>query len=300
MLARLLQLAILGGLSAACCWLWLFWESPAWLAWAGFWLIPIANGLFLAIEFILAVLVNMDDPVSRASIWQVLRAWLREVFSAFKVFGWWQPFRSRAVPDQWTPAVSGQRGVIFIHGFVCNRGVWTPWLKALRSDGRVCVAINLEPVFASIDHYAAQIDEAVTRVKAATGLPPVLVCHSMGGLAARAWLRAAGPGADDRIRHIITLGTPHHGTWLGRFSPALNGLQMHHLGPWARQLVADEPPGRAARFTCWYSNCDNIVFPASSATLAGADNWLATGLAHVQLALDPAIMKSCLQKIRAF
>ncbi len=298
MLARLLQLVVLGALLAAALWHGLFRGAVTWMAWAGLGLVPLVHGSILAAEFLLAAFVNRGDPVPRATFVQWVRAWRQELFASIKVFAWWQPFRSGAVPDRWVPSAPGQRGVIFIHGFVCNRGLWTPWLKALQAEGRVGVALNLEPVFGSIDDYVTQVDDAVTRVTAATGLAPVLVCHSMGGLAARAWLRAAGAGADERVRHIVTLGTPHHGTWLARFSLVRNGRQMRHWSVWARQLAADEPPGRAARFTCWYANCDNIVFPASTATLAGADNRLAPGRAHVDLALDPLVMAATLAQIR--
>eukprot|EP01035_Chromulina_nebulosa_P009829 gene9830-13259_t len=55
-------------------------------------------------------------------------------------------------------------------------------------------------------------------------LAPVLLCHSMGGLAVRAWLRAHQ--ADGRVHRVLTLGTPHGGTWLGRFSHAPPWRQM--------------------------------------------------------------------------
>jgi hypothetical protein len=274
-------------------------DAPVWQSLAVFWLFPSVVGSFIAIEIIVSWWVNRRDPAPRATARQLARAWALESVAMFRVFGWAQPWRSRAVPDRVAGAGFDGCGVILIHGFVCNRGLWTPWLQAFRDEGRVCVAVNLEPVFGSIDAYTACIEDAVTRVTAATGRPPVLVCHSMGGLAARAWLRAAGPGADARVRHVITLGTPHHGTWLGRFSPFLNGSQMRHQGEWARQLAADEPPGRAAKFTCWYANCDNIVFPASTATLAGADNRHAPGLPHVYLALDAGVRQSCMALIRA-
>jgi triacylglycerol lipase len=41
-------------------------------------------------------------------------------------------------------------------------------------------------VFGGIDDYAPLIEQAVQQVTQATGRPPLLVCHSMGGLAARA------------------------------------------------------------------------------------------------------------------
>jgi hypothetical protein len=65
---------------------------------------------------------------------------------------------------------------------------------------------------------------------------------------------------------------------------------MRLLSDWQAQLDHDMPANRHALFTCWYSNCDNIVFPASTATLAGADNRLVRGAAHVQMAFLPQVM----------
>jgi triacylglycerol esterase/lipase EstA (alpha/beta hydrolase family) len=158
-------------------------------------------------------------------------------------------------------------------------------MAQFRAAGIPFVAVNLEPVFGSIDAYAPIIDEAVARTAKATGLPPVLVCHSMGGLAARAWLRGAGRAA--RVHHVVTIGTPHRGTWLGRFSRTRNGRQMRLDGDWVKGLAQGVP---SVPFTCWYSNCDNIVFPVSTATLPGADNRLVRGAAHVQLGFRPEIL----------
>ena len=62
-------------------------------------------------------------------------------------------------------------------------------------------------------------------------------------------------------------------------------------------LAAGESPQRRTGFTCFYGHADNIVFPASTATLAGADNRFLDGLAHVQMALHPEVMAACLTEI---
>ncbi len=181
---------------------------------------------------------------------------------------------------------------MLIHGFFCNRGFWTPWLDRLCADERVFVAVNLEPVFSSIDDYAPQIDAAVRAVTLATGTPPLLVCHSMGGLAARAWLKTYQ--GEKRAFHVVTIGTPHRGTWLARFGRGYNGRQMRLSSGWHAALDHGMPPGRHAMFTCWYSNTDNIVFPASTATLPGADNRLVRGVAHVRMAFLPEVINATL------
>lgn len=177
---------------------------------------------------------------------------------------------------------------MFVHGFVCNRGFWTPWLRQARARGHAFVAVNLEPVFCSIDDYCDIIDRAVQAVTGATGRPPLLVCHSMGGLAARAWLRRCKGLA--RVAHVVTIGTPHRGTWLARFSRLENGRQMRVGCDWIAALSVPGPD-ETRSFTCWYSNCDNVVFPPSTATLRGADNRLLEGAAHVDLAFRPAVVE---------
>lgn len=294
MLARLQQLITISLLTTATLWLAFFWKSSALLAVAGFVILALGYSGFLALEFMALRLINRDDPAPRPSSKELAGAWLGEALVAPRVFCWRQPFRSMAVPDQLSAetVVKGRRGVVFIHGFFCNRGFWTPWLQRLQGTGHAFVALNLEPPFASIDDYVPLIEAAVQRVSAASGLPPLLVCHSMGGLAARAWLKVMTSEA--RISQVVTLGTPHRGTWLARFSHVPNGRQMQLSGQWLQALDLGMPPHRHSLFTCWYSNCDNIVAPSSTATLPGANNQLVRGAAHVQLAFMPQVMLATL------
>jgi len=298
MLARLQQFITLALLAFALAWLLVFWDQSAPLALAGFAAVLFGYSGFLALEFLALRWINRQDPTPQASWKELAAAWLGETLMAPRVFCWRQPFRSRAIPDQISPdcVVPGQRGVVFIHGFFCNRGFWTPWLRLLQGSGHAFVAVNLEPPFASIDDYVPILENAVQRVTAATGLPPLLVCHSMGGLAARAWLKAMQ--AETRIAHVVTLGTPHRGTWLARFSRLANGRQMRLSGEWHQALDTGMHPARHTLFTCWYSNCDNIVFPTSTAMLPGADNRLLRGAAHVQLAFVPEVMHATLDLLK--
>ena len=295
-LARLLQaltLLLAGGVIGALA-LWL-------LAGASVLLVLLALGIALlhvpvmALEFGLLRWINRGDAAPPASALDMLRAWAAEALGALRVFGWQQPWRWRRYADHLPADAKGRRGLILVHGFVCNRGLWNPWWPRLRTAGVPCIAVNLEPVFGSIDRYPAVIEAAVQRMTQATDRPPLLVAHSMGGLAVRAWLRAHD--ADARVHGVVTIGSPHHGTWLGRFGYAPNAQQMRWHSRWLLQLAAAEPAQRYRRFTCFWGHCDNIVLPASSATLPGADNRHLRGHAHVHLLHHPQVLDTVLQRL---
>ena len=288
MLARLQQRVILTLVLAAAGWIWLalIADLPVFALICAL-LLLFGHTAVLGVEFLLMSRINRGDSVPRPRAHQLVGAWVAESLIAPQVFCWRQPFRSATLPD--APHAASARGVIFVHGFVCNRGLWNPWLRRLRARGTAFVAVNLEPVFGSIDDYAPIIEQAVQRVAIGTGLPPIIVAHSMGGLAVRAWL--AQSSGDERVHHVITIGTPHRGTWLGLAARSMNARQMHLGSNWLQQLAASEPRERATLFTCFFSHCDNIVFPASTATLPGACNRHIASCAHVQMAFHEEVFR---------
>jgi len=253
---------------------------------------PLCARLPLALQFALAARASAAQAPHAHPGWASwLRAWWREGTWAAWVFGWWQPFRRGVVGDGLQPAARG-RGMVLVHGFGCNRGFWTPWLRRLRREGRAFVAVDLEPPLGSIDGGCASIDAAVRDVTRATGLAPLVVAHSMGGLAVRAWMRTT-PDADARVHRVVTLGTPHRGTQAARFAFSVNGRQMRPGSRWLRALAEAEPPGRRALFECWQTDCDNVVYPPGSAWLEGSEKHALHGLGHVQLAFDARVMRAC-------
>lgn len=304
-IARLQQAIALGGLGLAFLAVWVLWPLSVLGACAAGAAIVSGHAGVLALEFGLLGWVAAADPAPRPTGWQLLQAWAREVVQGWRVFAWRQPFRWRAIPDHYMgQGMHGQRGVVLVHGFVCNRGFWLPWLRRLKAQGHPFVAVNLGPPFTSIDHLVPALDEAVGRIRAATGLPPLVVAHSMGGLVVRAWVRAcraSGAEPDTQVHQVITIGSPHAGTWLARWSLAPNARQMRLGSAWLAHLQSDweacRRSGLAERYTCWYSNADNIVMPPSTARLAGADNRFLPGVAHVDLAFQPAVIEDALRHL---
>jgi pimeloyl-ACP methyl ester carboxylesterase len=249
----------------------------------------------LAIEFGLLRRVQRLQDGTRLGFGVLARAWLGEWVVSTRTFGWRLPWRGAAIPDHLPASARGRRGVVLVHGFLCNRALWNPWLARLRALDRAFVAVDLQPVFGEIDGYAEIVERAVARVEAATGLAPIVVAHSMGGLVVRAWLRA-GKGRHARVAHVLTIGTPHRGTWLARMALSPNARQMQVGSAWMDGLVAGAD--EAALFTCWWSECDQIVFPPPTAVLPGSASRRLPGVAHVELCLREEIWRDLAARLQ--
>jgi triacylglycerol esterase/lipase EstA (alpha/beta hydrolase family) len=232
-------------------------------------------------------------PAYRLGAGARLRMLAEEFCASMLVTSWHVP-RGRA---RMTVHPHGARiPVLLVHGYGCNSGYWARLVPLLDREGISHASIDLEPVAGSIDDYAPLIEERVQALLAATGAARVaIVAHSMGGLAARAWMRGYGSA---RVATVITLGTPHHGTALARFGPGANAVQMRRDGPWLRDLAASEGPDVRARIVSLYTHHDNIVAPQDSSVLPGARNVAFGGVGHVALGSNPRVLAEVLRVLR--
>lgn len=273
-----------------------WWQAvrPHSLAWAlaGVFLALLSGRLWLGLQFAAMRAVQrragLPDPAPGA-LW---RAWQAESHCAAYFFGWAMPWREHAVADALPsqPGEAGPRPVVLVHGWMCNRAIWGPWLRQLQAAGIPCVAVSLPVLFGSIEAGRPVLEAAVRRVRAATGRDPVLVGHSMGGLVVRDWLRSLPAGEAPPVAHVLSLGSPHHGTWLARWGLGTCVVQMRPHSAWLQQLAADEATRPRPPWTSWQADLDNVVFPAPTAQLPGSEVRCLPGWAHVQMLQAPEVL----------
>jgi triacylglycerol esterase/lipase EstA (alpha/beta hydrolase family) len=160
--------------------------------------------------------------------------------------------------------------------------VWRAIRTSLREAGFGPIrALNLEPLLAGIDVYVERVQREVLDLRdSSAGARVALVAHSMGGLVARASLRDVGAEAIDRI---VTIGTPHHGSALARYAPGPAARQMRPDSPWLASLNAAQEGRLPVALTSIYSEDDNLIGPAHSAVLRGAELCGVRGLGHFGL-----------------
>ena len=125
-----------------------------------------------------------------------------------------------------------------VHGYLASPNLMWPLRRSLRAAGHDAhFAPELGPlVIGDVRRHAQELDAAVERVLRTTGASRVdLVGASQGGIIALWW--AHGERRWDRVRRIVTLGTPFRGAApAGVVAPTL-GLVSAGI----RQLVPGSP-----------------------------------------------------------
>jgi triacylglycerol esterase/lipase EstA (alpha/beta hydrolase family) len=232
-------------------------------------------------------------------------AWLRlfgEEFAASMLQTSW--FAPRGAPRQVVYSDSRYPPVLLLHGYGCNSGYWTHLVPLLDAARISHATLDLEPITGDIDDYVPLVQRAADKLCAATGATRLaIVAHSMGGLAARAWLRRHGT---ERLARVITLGTPHHGTCLASFGVGRNAAQMRRTGAvdglesaWLRELGAGESAATRALLTSIYTHHDNIIAPQTSSFLEGARNIALGGVGHVALGRNRRVLARVMDELAA-
>lgn len=271
----------------------------------------IALGLFLSVRLVLLggsflwawIHRARRPPEMRLRVHGTLRLFASEFGAFLALYGALLPLeawltRRRLQNRTVQPGIP----VLLIHGYFCNSAYWWAMERYLRERGVVNIfPINLEPVFGSIDQYAEQLAVAIGHICRLTGASQViLVAHSMGGLAARAYLHWYG--GRHRVAKIITLGSPHYGTEHTRLAlrKSQNVQQMRRDSPWLAELnAAEDCPEPPVPITSIHSAHDNIVAPQDSSVLrhSHVKNIAVPGIGHLAMTFSRPLQALVYQEI---
>jgi len=272
--------------------------APRWGA-ASLGLVPLAAIGWVLLWQVVIIAVSVWQSHAGGPLLPWWRTFWGELKAALLIFCLRLPM-AQANPSILAPTDSATRNalpVLLVHGYICNHRVWDKVAQTLRQHGHPVLALNLEPLFTSIDDYAALVERAVAALRAHTGAPQVaLVGHSMGGLAIRAWLRAQGA---QQAACIITLGTPHQGTRVPQWFSTPNGSQMAWHSPWLAELGRSETPAKRQLMRIALTQQDNIVYPQREQWLDGAQVTEFSAIGHLQMCLDDGVINWLLRQLDA-
>jgi len=261
----------------------------------------VAAGMRLA--FVVATILLSEAFAPRPPVPERIGAlaWLRLVAGEFRAVlldnFLFLPFEPWITPREPAPRRSETIPVVLVHGYFSSRAYFEPLLGFLEARGVGPVfAPNFPGFLATIEGFAAELAAQITRIVAATGQPRViLVCHSMGGIAARLYLAEHGAGS---VASLVTIASPHAGTILARLAPGANARQMERGSAFLAALAAREAGCAPCDATSIYSPHDNLVWPHETSRLAWARNVALPGLGHVAILSAPSTHRILLEAIQ--
>jgi triacylglycerol esterase/lipase EstA (alpha/beta hydrolase family) len=193
---------------------------------------------------------------------------------------------------------TGRIPIVMVHGYFSNRGYFRPLVRALESRGVAPIFTpNLLATFATIEQFADDLEREIERITGATGQPQViLVCHSMGGLAARFYICRHGTA---HVKKLVTIASPHHGTVHARFGAGPNARQMRRESVFLGELCEKEGErGPECGVTSIYTPHDNLVAPQDTSRLAWARNIAIPGRGHIDILGSERLLAVLVKELR--
>lgn len=193
---------------------------------------------------------------------------------------------------------SSRRPILFLHGVFHNPATFA-WLKqklawaGWRRFGELNLWSSLRPIPENA-HRIHDSVEALCRAHEAEEVD--IVAHSMGGILARYYVQLLGGHA--RVRHLITLATPHQGTRLSRFSLF---PQLRELSPGSETLARLNlrPLPERTLGVSVSGELDVLMQPRGCDHWPGARNFRLAGVGHAGLLFSKRVAQILISHLGA-
>ena len=156
--------------------------------------------------------------------------------------------------------------VLLVHGYIHNRSAFLALKRHLKRAGFLYVdGFNYNALTEGIPASAARLGAEIERVLRATGAEKVMVVgHSMGGMLARYYVQELG--GEDTVDTVITLGSPHQGTYASYIGVGEATAQLRPRSDLLTRLEETARPG-PVRWIAYWSDLDVFVAPIGNAKL---------------------------------
>jgi len=175
--------------------------------------------------------------------------------------------------------------VLLLHGINDTQAVFHRMTPFLEKKGWTVHSLNMTPCNGDrgLEHLAAQVSSFVAH----TFLPDQpfdLVGFSMGGIIARYYVQRLG--GINRVQRLVTISSPHHGTWVAYGSSCPAAIQMRPDSAFLQDLNQDSTMLERLNLTSVWTPFDLMIVSASSSQLEIGNNRQVPVLLHPWMLTD--------------
>lgn len=175
--------------------------------------------------------------------------------------------------------------VLLIHGLNDTTVIFRTLSNHLRQLGRSPYSFNITPNNgdAPLEQLAEQVADYIDQTFSSDQKLD-LVGLSMGGLVSRYYVQRLGGMA--RVERLVTLGTPHYGTWTAYLSNRRGCVQMRPESDFLQRLNQDAAMLDQLKFTSIWTPFDLMILPATSSQMPVGREEIVWVLGHNWVAID--------------
>ncbi|WP_329548950.1 lipase family protein [Streptomyces sp. NBC_01356] len=179
--------------------------------------------------------------------------------------------------------------VIFVHGLSSSASSWDDWIADFKADGYTSSELYAWSYsWSQLNATTAQqLSTKIQSVLSATGASKVdLVAHSMGPLSSRYYLKNLS--GTSYVDDFVSVAGVNHGTTTASWCTWLytSCAEMYTGSSFLTSLNSgDETPGSVSYASYW-SNCDDLLTPDTTAILSGATNVEVGCVSHTDMNND--------------
>jgi pimeloyl-ACP methyl ester carboxylesterase len=193
----------------------------------------------------------------------------------------------------------GHAPILFVHGLGGHRGNFLGMQGWLRLAGRKRTYALGFASETTLHEMAGSVQKSIRDIVRQNRLDRHakvdIVAHSLGGLVARLALEHGPTRA--RVGTLVTLGSPHGGTYAARFGATARVKELRPGSPTLRKLERQVPWHGQPRLVCLWSRSDVLLLPPTSACIAGAENVEMTDFTHYSYLLHPRAGQAVLEAL---
>jgi len=179
--------------------------------------------------------------------------------------------------------------ILFVHGWNASSSTWSTMVSRFKADGWTSAElVNWSYNYRQSNATTAQqIQQKVDSILAATGATKVdIITHSMGPLSARYYVRYI---EDGKVDALVSLGGANHGTNTASFCFDISCVEMRPGSTYLNNLNSIDETWGTPRYATWWSPCDGVINPQTSALLDGATNTQTACISHSALHEDAGV-----------
>jgi triacylglycerol lipase len=180
--------------------------------------------------------------------------------------------------------------VLLVHGIDDTEAIFNQMTAQLRGHGWQVHCVNLIPnnVDVPLERLAEQVAHYI-ETNFARSQPVDLIGFSMGGLVSRYYVQRLG--GIDRVERLITIASPHKGTWAAFLRSNPGARQMRPSSTFLRDLNSDAAVLDRIRFTSIWTPTDLMIVPSNSSVLPSGLSLRVSALAHPLMVRDTQVLR---------